>query len=291
MDTFPAYFPLAGRKVAIVGVGEAAEAKGRLFQGSPALLVWIKGEAAWIPAAYDGVALAFIAGDTSFATAARDAAHKAGALVNVVDKPNLSDFQTPSIIDRGSVVGAIGTGGSAPSLASMLRNTIEAQWPEGLGRLADLLHGLQPEIRATLPNLDQRRAYLRDQMHGPAANAALAGDMDRAMSIAKAALAKPMRREGVIWLLRSPAEPDLLSLRAVRVLGRVDRIVAGNAAGDLLAFARRDAKRSKPEATPVEAMVAWARLGLDIIYVEDGQTDPLARELEKLFDVNVQRLG
>lgn len=36
LDSFPAYFPLAGRKVVIAGSGDAAEAKARLFEGSPA---------------------------------------------------------------------------------------------------------------------------------------------------------------------------------------------------------------------------------------------------------------
>jgi len=36
MDAFPAYFPLTGRTVVIVGDGEGAQAKVRLFEGSPA---------------------------------------------------------------------------------------------------------------------------------------------------------------------------------------------------------------------------------------------------------------
>ena len=39
MDAFPAFFPLAGRKVVVVGAGEAADNKARLFDGSPATLV------------------------------------------------------------------------------------------------------------------------------------------------------------------------------------------------------------------------------------------------------------
>ena len=39
MDAFPAYVPLARARVVVAGEGEAAEAKARLFQGSPAELV------------------------------------------------------------------------------------------------------------------------------------------------------------------------------------------------------------------------------------------------------------
>ena len=36
MESFPAFFPLAGRRVVIVGSGEHAQGKARLFEGSPA---------------------------------------------------------------------------------------------------------------------------------------------------------------------------------------------------------------------------------------------------------------
>src|ERR1019366_3528697 len=53
MDAFPAFFPLAGRTVAIVGEGAPAEAKARLFAGSPARLLRIGAPRAFDPAAYE----------------------------------------------------------------------------------------------------------------------------------------------------------------------------------------------------------------------------------------------
>ena len=46
MDAFPAFFPLAGRRVVIAGEGDPAEAKARLFDGSPARLLRIEAERA-----------------------------------------------------------------------------------------------------------------------------------------------------------------------------------------------------------------------------------------------------
>ena len=59
MDAFPAFFPLSGKTVVIAGAGEAAEAKVRLFEGSPAILRRLEGEAALKPDSYAGAALAF----------------------------------------------------------------------------------------------------------------------------------------------------------------------------------------------------------------------------------------
>ncbi|HEX7759463.1 MAG TPA: siroheme synthase, partial [Caulobacteraceae bacterium] len=61
MDAFPAFFPLTGKRVVIAGEGEGADAKARLFEGSPAEVVRLTGEAAADPARYDGAALAFVA--------------------------------------------------------------------------------------------------------------------------------------------------------------------------------------------------------------------------------------
>lgn len=276
MNVFPAFIPLDGRRVAIVGEGEAAQAKARLFEGSPAALVSLAGDAAIDPGAYGGVALAFIAGPEGFARAAAAAARAAGVLVNVVDKPHLSDFQTPSIIDRGSVVGAIGTGGSAPVLASQLRSDIEARWPAGLGALADLLRRLQPQIRAALPDLDQRRAFLRAQIAGPSGQAALDGRIDAALTLACADLETPVIRRGVVWRLRPPISADLVTLRTLRVLARVDRLVAdAGTPQDLLALARRDAQRFTVEATPAAQLCDWASAGLEVVYLAEDSTTVL----------------
>src|SRR5688572_27240740 len=125
MDAFPAFFPLAGRTVVIAGEGEGAEAKARLFEGSPATVRRLSGPDATDPLSYQGAALAFVASaDDAFAEAAAAAARKAHVPVNVVDRPKLCDFTTPAVIDRGEVVAAIGTGGASPMLATLLRHDI-----------------------------------------------------------------------------------------------------------------------------------------------------------------------
>ena len=74
MDAFPAFFPLDGRTVVIAGAGEAADAKARLFETSPATVRRLEADAALEAAAYAGAALAFIAGDQPFCEAAAAAA-------------------------------------------------------------------------------------------------------------------------------------------------------------------------------------------------------------------------
>ena len=162
MDAFPAFFPLSGRKVVIAGSGEAAQAKLRLFEGSPATLVHLEGADALATGSYAGAVLAFVASsDDVFAQAAAAAARAAHVPVNVVDRPQLCDFTTPAVIDRGEVVAAIGTGGASPMLATMLRHDIEARVPEGAGRVAALFRAMQDEVRPVEKN------HRRSLMIGP----------------------------------------------------------------------------------------------------------------------------
>ncbi|CAN7298659.1 NAD(P)-dependent oxidoreductase [Caulobacter sp. LjRoot300] len=276
MDSFPAYFPLAGRRVVIAGSGEAADNKARLFDGSPATLVRVDGHAAFLPGTYAGAVLAFVAGDDEvFLQAAASAARAARVLVNVVDKPAMSDFNTPAVIDRGEVVAAVGTGGGSPTLATKLRNDIEAQVPEGAGRVAALLRKFQDEVRAALPVLHERRAFLRDAVTGEAAQAAMAGDMDKAGQLLRDALAKGVGREGKVRFIAGKGPSDLLTLRALRALGAADVLVADDGADpEIVTMARRDAQRLEPAEASAETLVALAREGKQIVRLIVAPVDP-----------------
>jgi len=245
VDAFPAFYPLAGRSVAIAGEGEAAEAKVRLFAGSPATLVRLSAAEALDPKSYAGMTLAFVAGDDDqWARAAAEAARAANVPVNVVDRPALCDFTTPAVIDRGEVVAAIGTGGASPMLATMLRHDIEARVPEGTGRVAALFRSLQDEVRAALPEAHARRRFLRAALTGPAAEAAIAGDMEGAKERLRAALFEGPTLLGAVQYIDARGPADLLTLRAARALSAADVLVCDpDAHADVLALARRDAER------------------------------------------------
>ncbi len=189
MDSFPAFFPLAGRRVVIAGSGDFAEGKARLFDGSPAELVRIDGAAALDPESYRGAVLAFVAlEDAAQAEAAVAAARAAGVPVNCVDRPALCDFFTPAMVDRGQVVAAVGTGGASPVLAQQLKLALEDKVPEGAGRLAALLQQFRDETRKTFPDMGARRAFVAKVIDGPVAKAALHGEMAVARQLLREAL-------------------------------------------------------------------------------------------------------
>lgn len=295
MDAFPAFFPLAGRTVAIVGEGEPAEAKARLFDGSPARLLRIPESQALDPAVYENASIVFVAaGDLAFRKTAAEAARRAGAVVNVVDHPDLCDFHTPAMVDRGSVVAAVGTTGSSPLLAALLRNDIEARIPAGAGRVAALFGAMREQLRKRLPDLDARRAFLREALTGPAADAAMAGDMTAARRLLEETLDawdSGAIRESRLWIIEAADAADLLSLRGARALAQGDVLIAGeDAPSATLALARREARRLAPAAADLAELSMIAAQGLQIVWVLGQAIDPGLLEALAAQGVRIERL-
>jgi precorrin-2 dehydrogenase/sirohydrochlorin ferrochelatase len=254
LDAFPAFIPLKDARVVVIGEGEAAEAKARLFEASPVRLARLTTQAAQDGDAFAGARLVFIAiEDEALASRLAKSARAAGALVNLVDRPEGSDFLTPAIVDRGPVVGAISTGGAAPVLATRLRQTLEQILPEGLGDLAAVLRRTQNAVREALPDLVARRAFLRRQLDGEAAKRALLGDVEGAeQALLHDLSSRQVPGRGEARTLDDPGSDDGLTLSDLRFLGSADRIVTPPGASQaVLSHARRDALRCEalsPEA-------------------------------------------
>ena len=291
VDIFPAFYPLKGRRVVIAGEGEPAESKARLFEGSPAEVVRLVGDAALDPAAYAGAVLIFVASwDEAFAIAAAAAARTSGAPVNVVDRPAMSDFHTPAIVDRGAVVAAIGTGGGAPVLASLLRAEIEARVPAGAGVVAALLGDRRPALRAAFPDLTDRRSFFRAVLAGDVAKAAAEGDIDLAGRLLDAAIAMGWKAVGGVTLVALPPAADLISLRAVRVLNMADVVVGGAGAEAILAsHARRDAEHLAPDIVTAPLLAGLAEAGRRVALV--GIEDPALLAALSRAGVDLEMLG
>ncbi len=269
MDAFPAFFPLRGKTVIIAGEGEGALAKARLFDTSPATVRVVAGHEAFEPSTYQQAVLVFVAHpDEAFCLEAAAAARQAGVPVNVVDRPSQCDFTTPALIDRGEVVAAIGTGGSAPLLASLLRSDIEARIPPGVGHVAGLLRQMQGEIRAALPDLVKRRAFMRRVVNGQVADLAMAGNDAQAKAALRAELAQGAALSGKLFAIVSDGPADLLSLRAARVLSEADVLIEGQGADPAIAIlARRDSQRLMAADMDRQALNDLLAQGLQVVLI------------------------
>ncbi len=171
--------------------------------------------------------------------------------VNVVDRPDLSTFIFPAVVDRGDVVVAIGTGGASPVLARRLRERIEEILPARIGAFA----GLMKRYRSRLADVRQRhpllsfRRFWEGVIDGPIGAAFLAGNTVAAeASLVRAidgAGQQSTAARGVVHLVGAgPGDPDLLTLRALHVLQSADVIYYDDlVTAQILDRARRDAER------------------------------------------------
>ena len=156
-------------------------------------------------------------------------------------------------------------------LATMLRQDIEARVPEGAGRVAALFRQMQDEIRSALPGLADRRAFLRDALNGPIAEAALAGDMEGAKQALRLALGQTGADRGQLEILDGSGPADLITLRALRALSAADVLVnSPGVSPAILDLARRDAERFDLDDLGMAGMAALVGKGLRVIWVSSG---------------------
>jgi uroporphyrin-III C-methyltransferase/precorrin-2 dehydrogenase/sirohydrochlorin ferrochelatase len=284
MQHFPVFLDLRGQTALLLGSGEQAEAKATLLAAAGAA---IRRADSFTPALLDGIVLAIGAGTAEAELVALAAACRArGIPVNVVDRPALCSALLPAIIDRAPMTIAVSSGGAAPVLARLVRQKIEAVLPPGLGLIAGLAERWKAAIRQRLPALGPRRRFLEQVLEGEPARCAAAGDAagaDRAMAAALAGAEDAPR--GMVHLVGAgPGAGDLLTLRALRLLGEADVIVHDRlGCEDALGMARRDAerifvgKRRGDHCLPQEGinalLVRLAREGKRVVRLKGG--DPL----------------
>lgn len=145
MKYYPVFWDIADKKCVVVGGGEVAARKvkrllncgAKVSVVSPQLnpelaalkdadrITHIAGE--YLNEFISGSALVIGATDDEKTNLliSRDAREK-GIPVNIVDDPQKCDFILPSIVERGDLVIAIGTGGKSPALARHLREELES---------------------------------------------------------------------------------------------------------------------------------------------------------------------
>jgi uroporphyrin-III C-methyltransferase/precorrin-2 dehydrogenase/sirohydrochlorin ferrochelatase len=241
MHSLPLFVRMAGRPVILLGEGEAADAKRRLLERAGANVV---GEDH--PAALAIVAIE----DETEARAAVARLQVRGVLVNAVDRPDLCDFTLPAIVDRDPLLIAVATGGASAGLAKAVRQRIEALLPAGIGRLAEALGQAKGALRTRHPAAaDRRTAIDAALVDGGSLDPLAQHDADAVARWLASAEALTETRLVTIRLV-SP-DPDDLTLRTARMLGRADRVYhRANVPPAILDRARADAARIVCDTAP-----------------------------------------
>ena len=319
MRAFPLFVQTTGRVVVVFGGGADAAAKLRLVSKTDADIWVVTGHlvpdeidlagARWVQAdplhfAFpQNVAFAYVAtGDENLDAKIAHHARANQVMVCAADQPDVSDFITPAIVDRDPVVVAIGSEGTAPVLARMIKAEIEALLPTALGSLAKVAEGLRDKVAAALDPGRLRRTFWRQAFKG-----ALTGKPDgqtfqtRAEQLLQAPDLDAYDQGFVSFVGAGPGGPDLMTLRARRLLDEADVVLYDAlVAPGILELARREAlminvgkrsgKHSFDQQDICDLIVKHAAQGHHVVRLKGGDASifgRLAEELDSVAEANI----
>jgi uroporphyrin-III C-methyltransferase/precorrin-2 dehydrogenase/sirohydrochlorin ferrochelatase len=238
MVLFPIFLKLAGRRCLVVGAGKIAEGKIASLLTAEAMIHvvaprstqtiqrWAKEERiTWDarpfePGDLEQVSVVITATDSEAVNQrVFQEARAREVLCNSVDDPEHCDFYYPAIVRRGPLQIAISTGGNSPALAQRLRRDLEQQfvpeyedWVSWLGEARASLFA-----RALLPH--QRRSWL----HNIASDWSFQRFRRRSSKVAGE---RTFQVKGKVYLVGAgPGDPELLTLKAVRVLREAEIVL------------------------------------------------------------------
>ena len=240
MSLLPIFLKLEGRRCLLVGAGTVAMEKiGSLLKTGLRLRVVApeareevrklaaEGEIEWVqrefePADLDGNFIAIAATNVPDVNAAvyREAVARGIPTNSVDDVPNC-DFFFGSVVSRGDLQIAISTAGESPAVAQRLRREIDEQLPQDLGPWLAKLGDLRREVLATHPRSEERRLLLHELAQRRICDSALCEtkQMARTGREARAVV-------GSVYLVGAgPGDPELLTLKAVRLIESADVIL------------------------------------------------------------------
>ena len=263
----PVFLALAGKRAMVAGGSSAAAWKAELLSaagahvdvyaeeisaelralaGAPPSGSIMLHPRAWTAGDVETAAVA-VGAFVDEADAARfaQAARKAGVPVNVIDKPAFCDFAFGAIVNRSPLVIGISTDGAAPVFAQAIRARLEMLLPNGFAAWAAAAQHWRSAVKASELTFPARCAFWRMFTKHAVTHAEsepTGADFGRLMAAVQKEGAAV--ENGSVTIVDAPADPDLLTVRAVRALQTADVIVFdGLVYREVLDFARREARK------------------------------------------------
>jgi uroporphyrin-III C-methyltransferase / precorrin-2 dehydrogenase / sirohydrochlorin ferrochelatase len=314
-NLLPIFLKLEGRPCLLVGAGKVALDKigsllrtgARLRLVAPVVHADIKelvaqGKLEWVqkrfePTDLDGNVLVIAATDAPEVNAAvYQSAVERGIPCNSVDDSPNCDFYFGALVSRGDLEIAISTAGESPALAQRLRREIDLQLPQDLGPWLERLGQLRREVLASHPRGEERRLLLHELAKRPICDSPLCRTRDLARRAREVAL------PGHVYLVGAgPGDPDLLTVKAVRLIEGADVILHDDlvpesilnlaaAGAEIVNVGKRCGTKSITQEQINALMVEHARAGRSLVRLKSG--DPLlfgraAEEMGALAEADV----
>lgn len=237
--------------------------------------------------------------DAQINAAVSEAARELDLPVNVVDQPALCTFIMPAIVDRSPVVVAISSGGSSPVLTRHIKELNETLLPGRIDQFARLLGSKRKSVKARLSDFQQRIRFWESILDSDIPELVYSGNDAQAESAFEQALEQfaqtgAAASGGEVYLVGAgPGDPDLLTLRALRLMHKADVVLYDRLVSkEILLKVRPDAEKihvgKKPDNHPVpqetinDMLVRLARQGKRVLRLKGGDPFIFGRGGEEL---------
>jgi uroporphyrin-III C-methyltransferase/precorrin-2 dehydrogenase/sirohydrochlorin ferrochelatase len=223
-------------------------------------------------------------------------ASKLNIPVNVVDQPHLCSFIMPSIVDRSPIVVAISSGGTSPILTRKLKELNETMIPGRIDKLAELLGSFRGRVKNEIDDFSERIRFWENVLDSEIPELVYNGQDDEARSALDNWLTNPQsdRVGGEVYLVGAgPGDPDLLTLRALRLMHKADVVLYDRLVSpEILLKLRPDAQKiyvgkrradhAVPQETINEMLVRLAKEGKRVLRLKGGDPFIFGRGGEEL---------
>ncbi|TDQ58971.1 uroporphyrinogen-III C-methyltransferase [Mesocricetibacter intestinalis] len=263
MNYLPVFADLKGRPVLVVGGGSVAARKIALLLKAGAQVrvtaqmlnstleqLYQRANISWIAREFNSSQLESVflviaaTDDEQLNQRVFQAAERRHKLVNVVDDQAHCSFIFPSIIDRHPLQIAISSGGTAPVLARLLREKLEALLPQHLGAMAQLSGQWRNQVKERLKTVTERRRFWEGIFNGPVARLVKNRRLEEAERELSRQLQRDYRGGSVALVGAGPGDAGLLTLKGLQELQQADVVLYDALVSEqVLELIRRDAER------------------------------------------------
>lgn len=302
MDLLPIFWNIRDKNCVVVGGGDVALRKSRLLLRAGAKLEVIAEEfdpqffelekqqnlsfrkSSFESQLLSSAILVVAATDNEAVNlAVSEAANELGVPVNVVDQPHLCSFIMPAIVDRSPLLVAISSGGTSPVLARQVKELNETMLPTRIDRLARLLGSYRGKAKQRLEKFSTRLRFWESVLESEIPELVYSGQDEQAKAALDDFLENAESQDahnshkGEVYLVGAgPGDPDLLTLRALRLMLKADVILYDRLVSPAIL------KRLRPDAEKIHVGKQHAQQSVEQKHINQMLVD-LAQEGKKVL--------
>ena len=322
MDYFPVFLDLTNKKCVIIGGGDVAHRKTKavIKSGAIAHVVSLKFSEKFkdfssknciqIKEKFNlthlsGATLVIAATDSSITNKkVAQEANKLNIPVNVVDEPSLCSCIMPALIDKSPVIIAISTGGNSPVLTRKLKELIEISLPANIDLLSKLMGSWREKVKTKFSSFDMRLKFWEGIMESEIPNLVFKNKVEFANKKIKEHLETKnlLNKVGEVYLVGAgPGDPDLLTLRALRLMYQsdvvlYDRLVSKQVLekvrpdAEFISVGKSESQHTVEQHKINEMLILLANQGKKVLRLKGGDPFIFGRggeEIEQLSNSNI----